>query len=183
MQKINIVLGLAAALLTALSSEAGARDLDFSQDTTPIPHSEHGPVSSDQILDISTSTASAMKMEGEQFMRTGNIDKAVAILGKSVEMSPSDMDGRILFAEAMEKKLVHLKTQDPQLHNAAVKQWAYIAKRADYPDQKVQALKHLSTLTGSRPRMLETEDRFLARVLLPENSPTRAATKPGPAGF
>ncbi|HEY9676519.1 MAG TPA: hypothetical protein V6C76_00855 [Drouetiella sp.] len=173
--KIKSFLILGATALTTLSQSAFARDIDFSQDTTPITHSEQSLVSSDQILDIATSTSSALRMEGEQSMRFNNIDRAVLVLSKSVEMSPSDMDGRILYAEALEKKLGRQNTQDPQLKNLCVKQWLYIAKKAEYPDQKAQGLKHLSSLTGTKPRMLETEDRFLARVLLPEDNSTQVA--------
>ncbi len=168
---------LLAMLLAALSQPVLARDSDFSQDTTPIAHREQSLVSSDQLLDIGTSTSSALRLEGEQSMRFNNIDRAVLVLGKSVEMSPADMDGRILYAEALEKKLMRQKTQDPQLHNLVVKQWLYIAKKADYMDQKMQGTKHLSSLTGQRPRMWETEDRFLARVLVPEGNAQQVANR------
>jgi len=115
-------------------------------------------------------------MEGEQLIRVNNIDKAVTVLAKSVEMSPADMDGRILYAEALEKKLARQTTRDAQLHNMAIKQWLYIAKKGDYMDQKVQGLKHLSNICGTKPRMLETEERFLSRVLMPEESQQVAAT-------
>jgi hypothetical protein len=168
--KINYHLMLTILVGASMWQPALARDSDFSQDTTPITHGEQALVSSDQLLDISTSTSSALRLEGEQSMRFNNIDKAVLLLEKSVEMSPADMDGHILYAEALEKKLARQKTQDPQLHNLVVKQWFYIAKKADYMDQKMQGLKHLANLTGSKPRMLETDDRFLARVLKPEES-------------
>ena len=166
---------LAILGVVTISQPVLSRDSDFSQDTTPIAHSEQALVSSDQLLDIGTSTSSALRLEGEQSMRFNNIDRAVLVLGKSVEMSPADMDGRILYAEALEKKLMRQKTQDPQLHNLVVKQWLYIAKKADYMDQKMQGTKHLSSLTGQRPRMWETEDRFLSRVLVPEGNSQRVA--------
>jgi hypothetical protein len=187
--KLKIKYYIAAALAVAahgmLSQPSVARDIDFSQDTTPIVHAEQKPVSSDQMLDISTSSSSALRMEGEQLIRVNNIDKAVAVLARSVEMSPADIDGRILYAEALEKKLQRQTTRDPQLHNLAVKQWLYIAKKADYMDQKVQGIKHLTSICGSKPRMLETEDRFLARVLMPEENQQVAdgKTKTGAQNF
>jgi uncharacterized coiled-coil protein SlyX len=175
--KINYHLMLTILVGASMWQPALARDSDFSQDTTPITHGEQALVSSDQLLDISTSTSSALRLEGEQSMRFNNIDKAVLLLEKSVEMSPADMDGHILYAEALEKKLARQKTQDAQLHNLVVKQWFYIAKKADYMDQKMQGLKHLANLTGTKPRMLETDDRFLARVLKPEESQQVANSK------
>lgn len=175
----NRIVMLAVLAAATVLQPAPARDSDFSQDTTPISHSEQGLVSSDQILDIGTSTSSALRLEGEQSMRFNNIERAILVLGKSVEMSPADMDGRILFAEALEKKLMRQKTQDPQLRNLVVKQWLYISKKADFMDQKLQGTKHLSNLTGQRPRRFETEDRFLSRVLVPEDGAQKvAASKP-----
>ncbi|MBS1956753.1 MAG: hypothetical protein JST89_21370 [Cyanobacteria bacterium SZAS-4] len=167
--KIKYHLMVAIAAAGMFSQPSLARDIAFSQDTTPIVHGEQSLVTSDQMLDISTSNSSALRMEGEQLIRVNKIDKAVSVLAKSVEMSPADMDGRILYAEALEKKLAQQTTKNPQLYNLAIKQWLYIAKRGDYMDQKVQGLKHLSNICGSKPRMLETEDRFLARVLKPED--------------
>lgn len=173
--KNYVLMGLAAGLF---SQPSFGRDIDFSQDTTPIIHAEQKPVSSDQILDISTTDSSALRMEGEQLIRVNKIDKAISVLAKSVEMSPADMDGRILYAEALEKKLARQTTKDAQLHNLAVKHWLYIAKKGDYMDQKVQGMKHLTAICGSKPRMLETEERFLARVLMPEDNQQVANRKP-----
>ncbi|CAN5614834.1 hypothetical protein BH10CYA1_BH10CYA1_12850 [soil metagenome] len=167
--KIKYHLMVAIAAAGMFSQPSFARDNDFSQDTTPIVHGEQSLVTSDQMLDISTSNSSALRMEGEQLIRVNKIDKAVVVLAKSVEISPADMDGRILYAEALEKKLSQQTTKNPQLHNLAVKQWFYIAKKGNYMDQKVQGLKHLSNICGSKPRLLETEERFLSRVLLPED--------------
>jgi hypothetical protein len=178
--KIQTFTIVALAAAGTLLQPALARDIDFSQDTTPIVHAEQAPVSSDQILDISTSSSSALRMEGEQLIRVNKLDKAISVLAKSVEMSPEDMDGRILYAEAMEKKLAHQTPKDPQLHNLAVRQWLYIAKKGQYMDQKVQGMKHLSNICGTKPRMLETEDRFLARVLMPEENQQVANGKTAP---
>jgi hypothetical protein len=181
--KIKYYALVALAFTGMLSQPSFSRDIDFSADTTPIVHKEQAPVSSDQMLDISTSDSSALRMEGEQLIRVNKIDKAIAVLGKSVEMSPGDMDGRILYAEALEKKLARETTHNPQLFNATVRQWLYIAKRGDYMDQKVQGLKHLATICGTKPRMLETEDRFLARVLKPEDSNQQVAAGGKTANF
>lgn len=178
--KIKYQLIVAIAAAGTFSQPSLARDIAFSQDTTPIVHGEQSLVTSDQMLDISTSNSSALRMEGEQLIRVNKIDKAVNVLAKSVEMSPADMDGRILYAEALEKKLAQQTTKNPQLYNLAIKQWLYIAKKGDYMDQKVQGLKHLSNICGSKPRMLETEDRFLARVLKPEDQQVAEGNaKPG----
>ena len=127
--KSNGIIMLAVFAAVAIAQPGLTRDADFIKDTTPIGHTDHGLVSSDQLLELGTQTSSALRLEGEQSMRFNNIDRAIVVLQKSVEMTPSDMDGRILYAEALEKKLNHQKDRDPSLFNFAVKQWLYVAKK------------------------------------------------------
>lgn len=166
---------LAIFAAAAVAQPGQSRDADFIKDTTPLGHTDHGLVSSDQLLELGTQTSSALRLEGEQSMRFNNIDKAIMVLQKSVEMTPSDMDGRILYAEALEKKLNHQKDRDPALFNFAVKQWLYVAKKADFMDQKLQAMKHLQTLTGQRPHRWENEVHYLSHVLMPEDDSRKVA--------
>ena len=77
-------------------------------------------------------------------MRINNIERAITLLQKSVQLAPRDMDGHILYAEALEKKLAKQKDRDPALYNSVVKQWLYVAKNADFMDQANQGVKHLA---------------------------------------
>jgi hypothetical protein len=79
------------------------------------------------------------------------------------------MDGRILYSEALEKKLMRQKDRDPKLYNFLIKQWLFIAKSADYADQGQQGYNHLYKLTGMVPKRFEKERKFLERVLIPED--------------
>jgi hypothetical protein len=103
----------------------------------------------------------------------GNLNRAIMVLQKSVEMAPSDMDGRILYATALEKKLTGQSDRDPQLYNFLVKQWLYVLKKADFMDQNAQGQAHLVALTGTYPRKYESRARFLSRVMLPVTDDAR----------
>jgi hypothetical protein len=134
------------------------------------PVSRGGVVNSDQMLELGTSDSSALRLEGEQSMRINNIDRAITLLQKAIQLAPRDMDGHILYAEALEKKLMKQKDRDPVLYNSVVKEWLYVAKKADFMDQSNQGVRHLAELTGQKPHKWDSSGRYLSRVLLPEEN-------------
>lgn len=148
---------------------------DFIMDTSSIGRSHNGVVSSEQFLELGMRSANALRLEGENSMRMGNLDRSIMVLQKSVEMAPLDMDGRILYAQALEQKLISQRERDPKLFNFCVKQWLFVYKKADFPDQQMQARAHIVNLTGVMPRWLQSEKKFLERVMLPEDGSTRVA--------
>lgn len=158
----------AAAL--ACIAPATAKEDDFIMDTDGIGKSNNGVVTSDQFLELGVPTPNALRMEGEQSMRIGNLDRALTVLQRSVEMSPMDIDGRIMYAEALEKKLLKQRKRDPKLYNFIIKQWLYVAKKSEFADQSMQGINHIQGLTGTRPGRWEKEKKFLARVLVPEDA-------------
>jgi hypothetical protein len=168
----GLIAGVGVTLFVC--SGVTAKD-NFFIDTTAVNKGSLGAVSSDQLLDLGTPTADSLRMSGEQYLRMGDVDKAIVALQKSVEMSPSDMDGRILYATALEKKLKSQENRDPQLYNFLVKQWLYVQKKADFLNQNAQGQAHLVALTGTSPRKYESRDRFLSRVLVPEDPDARLA--------
>jgi hypothetical protein len=143
---------------------------DFIMDTRGIGHTNNGYVTSDQFLELGVPTSNGLRLEGENSLRVGDLDRALTVLQRSVEMAPLDMDGRLLYAEALEKKLAQKQHIDPVLFNFIVKQWLFIAKRSEFGDQIGTALSHLIDLTGTRPKHWESEKKFLARVMMPEGT-------------
>lgn len=155
-------------------SPALARE-DFIMDTSGIGKSHGGIVSSDQFLELGMRTPNALRLEGENSLRMGHVDRAIMVLQRSVEMAPLDMDGRILYAQALEQKLISQKERDPALFNYVVKQWLFVAKKSEFPDQSLTGRQHLVNLTGVAPKLWESDRKFLARVLLPEDGSTKVA--------
>ena len=142
---------------------------DYVVDTSEIGRDAHGVVTSDQFLELGVPSANGLRIEGEQALKMGKIDRAIMVLQRSVEMAPRDMDGRILYGEALEKKLMRQKDRDPKLFNFTVKQWLFVAKMAEYADQGQQGYNHLYKLTGSIPKRFEKEKKYLSHVLIPED--------------
>jgi len=162
-----------AMLSQSLDSTAFAKDQntapDFVMDTRGVGHINDGYVTSDQFLELGVPTSNGLRLEGENSLRTGDLNRALTVLQRSVEMAPLDMDGRLLYSEALEKKLAEKEGRDPVLFNFLVKQWLFIAKHAEYGDEIGTALMHLQDLTGTRPKRWESEKKFLTRVMRPED--------------
>lgn len=148
---------------------------DWIMDTSGIGKSHNGVISSDQFLELGMNTPNSLRLEGEQSLRMGHLDRAIMVLQRSVEMAPLDIDGRIMYATALEQKLVGQKERDPALFNFCVKQWLFVAKKAEFPDQMAQGRGHVYNLTGSVPKMWENDRKFLSRVLLPEDGSVKVA--------
>lgn len=163
--KLTIAMIACFAALPAMANDTD----DWIKDTDCIGKSNHGVIRNDQILELGVPTASALQFEGESSMRMGDVDRALVVLQRSIEMAPMDMDKRILYAEALEKKLMGQKKKDPQLYNFLIKQWLFVARKAEFPDQSVLARSHILSLSGTFPKMLEKPEKFLGRVLIPED--------------
>ena len=173
---------LATTILLASAPAAFADDPSWIMDTSDIGKS-NGVIRSDQILELGQPTASALQLEGESAMRLGNLDRAIMILQRAVEMAPLDMDKRILYASALEKKLIAQRKRDPALFNFIVKQWLFVTKKSEFPDQALQGRSHLVNLTGRLPRMFEKTDKYLAQVLMAEDGSEKVILgKPRVAG-
>lgn len=174
---VGFCLVLAASCLFVMQP-SWARDRDgddFIKDTSDIGKDFGGVVRSDQFLELGVITPNGLRMEGEQAMRMGNYDRAITVLQRAVEMTPWDMDGRILYSQALERKLMRQRDRDPKLYNFLVKQWLFVAKKADFMDQSLQGMNHLAKLTGTSPSKWESAGKFLKRVLIPEDGSVKVA--------
>ncbi len=172
---VSVMLVFLFCLSTGLGSfsPASAKESErLSPDPANLPASS-SVVSSDQLLELGVPKADSLRLEGEQLMRFGDYDRAIAVLQRAVEMTPTDMDGRLLYAEALEKKLIKQKNKEASLYNFLIKQWLVVSKKSNYLDQQMQGRSHLSSLTGTAPAKFESNKHFLARVLVPEDGSVR----------
>jgi hypothetical protein len=173
------LVGLTLSVL--LAPNAVAKE-DYIMDTSGIGKSHNGVVRSDQFLELGMGSANALRLEGESSLRNGHLDRAITVLQRSVEMAPMDMDGRIMYAQALEQKLISQKERDPALFNFLVKQWLFVAKKSEFADQAMQGRSHLVNLTGVAPKLFEKEPKYLARVLMPEDGSQQVALGKGGRG-
>jgi tetratricopeptide (TPR) repeat protein len=157
-----------------------SKTAEWIKDTSKIGQSNNGYVRSDQILELGTCPPSALQLEGEHAMRIGNLDTALTALQRSVEMAPLDVEKRLLYAQCLEKKLMKQKKKDPALYNFLIKQYLFIYRKAEFVDQTMQARAQLVHLTGTAPKMFEKSEKFLSRVLIPEDGSEKVAIKNKP---
>ena len=173
MRKIAVLL-VVSQLLTAPTwadedAEKEREKSTYLRDTSAIGQSHNGTVAADQILELGVLTPNSLHLQAEQSLRMGNLDRALMVLQRAVEMAPLDVEARMTYCQALEQLLTKQKKRDPKLFNFLVKQWLFVAKRAEFPDQKMQAYSKLFDLTGAAPGRFERADKYLARVLLPED--------------
>ena len=109
-----------AVLAKPSTSKESKPKPEYIMDTSRIGQSNNGMILSNQILELGVVTPSALRLQGEQAIRMGNISRAIQVLQKAVEMNPLDMDGRVLYATALEKKLIKQKKRDPKLYNYVI---------------------------------------------------------------
>ena len=168
MQSKNLLMSLALCLL--MSPAARAEDEpSWIKDTSGIGRDDHGVVRSDQFLEMGAATPGCLQLEGESLLRMGDLGRAITVLQKAVEQAPLDMDKRILYTQALQKKLISQKPKDPKLYNFLVKQWFFIYKKAEFPDQVLQGKQNILNLTGRLPTLWDKPQKFLSQVLLPED--------------
>lgn len=165
----QLIVGVVLAATAQAAALAGEETPNWIMDTSGVGEDRDGVVTSNQFLELGSATPSCLQLEGEAAMRLGDLDRALQVLQRSVELAPLDMDKRILYSQALEKKLSQAKKRDPKLYNYLVKQWLFIMKKAEFPDQKLQAGSHLIQLTGRPPKMWEKPQKYLQAVLIPED--------------
>lgn len=131
-------------------------------------------------------TATMLQYEGERALETGNLERSLTLLKRSIDMDDDDCNTRLLYAKALEAKLRTQHERDPALFKNCVKEWLIVMRDEvgdqkgvgihgvsflnsfyDDEDREMLAKKHLIKLTGSAPRAWETDAHYLAKVLRP----------------
>lgn len=174
MRKIAVLLAISALLSAPAWADEDEAEKEkekstYIKDTSSIGQSRNGTVAADQILELGILTPNSLQLQAEQSLRMGHLDRALMVLQRSVEMAPMDIEARMTYCQALEQLLTKQKKRDPKLFNFLIKQWLFVAKKAEFPDQKMQAYSKLFDLAGSCPGRFERADKFLARVLIPED--------------
>lgn len=141
-------------------------------------------------------TPSALLLQAKQFMRHHNYNKALKLLKRAIQLNDDDMDIRVLYAEALDEKLSHQAEKEPDTFNECVKSWLMVARQevglekgmtfkglgfmsGQYADEDWagKAKKRLRVLTGYSPKLWETDDRYLKKVLKPAETSVSAVIK------
>lgn len=144
---------------------------------------EYRPVTSIEAMDDTGGNARVFARKAEYCLKQGYIDQAIKYSEKSVEIS-NDPDLHIVYAQALERKLKSQTERDPALFRKCVEEWLIVMRQPGgeedlsshglaipgmghlYHDEEraIPAKRHIIQLTGSCPKVWETDTKFLNRV-------------------
>jgi tetratricopeptide (TPR) repeat protein len=116
-----------------------------------------------------------LRTHADVYLKNGDVENAIILVEKAIELQPEDTDGRQIYADALEQKLKAQTERDPHTFNQCIKQWYFLFKNAEYPEMANLAAKHLKDLSGKSPYVWPTARMYLTRVLLPEQGSTESA--------
>ena len=153
-----------------------------------------GTINSNQLLEVGMVTPRSLVLEGEKALYSGDPDRAITVLHRSIDRDYEDADAHTFLARALEMKLKSQAERDPELFNECVKEWLVVLRNHSgmekgegahginplghfYEDEDhgVDARKHLVKLTGYAPKPWETSAKYLKRVLLPTSGTVSGA--------
>jgi hypothetical protein len=146
-----------------------------------------GVVTSENAMVKRDSSAAELLIMADSAIKSGKIDRAIELIKRSLALNNEDLDAHVSYATALEKKLESQSPQDPNTFNLCVREWLAVL-RNKYGEEKSEtfhgvgipgvngrffadddrhgpARTHLVHLTGSAPKVWETNEKFLARVL------------------
>ena len=135
--------------------------------------------------------ATITHMQSEMALRISDVNRAIRLGRRAVELNPDDIEARTALAEALYQKVKHGKTDDPGVFNECVKTWLMILRNVvgeekgltykgigipliqkfyEDEDHGTLAKERLTALCGRTPKAWETNKKFLDKVLRPETS-------------
>jgi hypothetical protein len=154
-----------------------------------------GVVSNDNVSISEDSTPFQLTVEAERALKSNKPDRAIAIIKKSLELDNEDLEAHLIYANALERKLGNQSTEDPELFNRCVREWLIVLRNQFgeekgenfhgigipglsgkwYSDERQdRARTHLIKLTGSAPKVWETNEKWLQKVCRSGETSVRA---------
>lgn len=129
-------------------------------------------------------SAHTLQVVARNCLRGHNYSRAIPLIERALKLDPDDVELHCLYAQALQEKLEHMEDKDPRLFNKVVKTWLVVMRNevgmekglsyrgislenGVYGDEEVvlRAKTELRHLTGYVPKMWETDDHYLKRVL------------------
>ena len=205
---------IAFLLLLSACPEASASDgadwMNEGREDLPKGH-----VSNDNVMVHKDSSPFSLTVQAQRAMKSDHPEHAIKLCKRAFELDPDCAETHQVYAEALERKLALEKTEDPELFNLCVKEWLAVLRNQygeeagtsfhgialplaggkwyEDDDRHRPARQHLIKLTGSQPKIWETNEKFLkrvrrsgetsvsARIIKDENGKPAETTTPAPA--
>jgi tetratricopeptide (TPR) repeat protein len=159
----------------------------IADDDSDSAETSEGTVTSVDALRIGHVNSRSLSRAAEYCMQNEQYDKAIKLSRMALDRDSDDNETHQVYAEALEGKLKKQTERDPSLFNECVKEWLVVLRQEagdekltyhgigipilgqayQDEDRVIPARKHLMKLTGHAPKVWETDDKFLKKVLLP----------------
>lgn len=184
-------------LVAVLGAQAPAA---VAAETSPSPSTARQKVSSYEVFNKSKKrdNAKMQYMQSEISLRNDDVNRAVLMARRAVELDPNDVDARVALGEALYQKIKKSKKKPSALiYNECVKTWLLVQRNIvgdeagmnykgigiplterfyEDEDRTLLARSRLTEVCGRAPKFWETNKKFLDKVLLPEATTTVAGT-------
>ncbi len=147
---------------------------------------DSGTVTSIEALNVDQSTSGSLGLAADYALKQGQTAKAIRLCQQAIRQDSDDVDIHQVYAQALEQKLMGLKTCDSGLYNECIKEWLVVF-RSDAGEERgvgfhslgvsaglysdaernVPAKTHLIHLVGRAPRPWESNARYLKLAIKP----------------
>lgn len=127
-------------------------------------HAGAGVIRSDVLATEGEQSFHKLRTHAEANLKSGNYEVALMLLDKALDISPTEIDARILHAQALQMKYQRTRGQDPELFEETVREWLYVSKKAEFLEERQSAESRLMELTGRKPKFWESSDAYMKLV-------------------
>lgn len=129
-------------------------------------------------------SAHTLQLLARQHLRRHDYRRALPLIERALKLDNDDVELHVLYAHALQEKFEAMEDPDPRLFNKIVKIWLMVMRNevgmekgtsykgisienGAYGDEEIvlRAKNELKHLTGCVPKMWETDDHYLKRVL------------------
>jgi len=184
---INL-LGSALLLVAAVLPACAQGHKDSTRVYTPM-------TSIDGYTNMGKQTSDSLTLGASYANAGGHHDQAIKLCRQALNKDPNSMDAHQEYAEALENKVRSQVDKDPYLFNKCIQEWLVVL-RGEVGDEKglsfhgigvpgtghlfededrsMVAKVHIKDLTGTTPRVWETDTRFMKRAGMTGTASVRA---------
>jgi hypothetical protein len=139
------------------------------------PASEEPNVDENEYGTINTLSAASLRSYAKTHMKKNHPRAASKLAEKAIDLDPENSDGRQIYAEALKMIVKKQNPRDPHTFNICVKQWYWLAKHAEFDDDRNAANAALKELTGVSPYAVWMRPKnYLTKVLMAEDGVSAA---------
>lgn len=176
--------GVAYLLMLSCAPSWSADGADWMDEgRTDLPK---GVVSNENVMIHKDSTPFSLTVQAQRALKSDHPEHAIKLCRRAMELDPDCAETHQIYAEALERKLAKQPTEDPELFNLCIREWLAVLRNQfgeeagtsfhgiaipgaggkfyEDEDRHRPARQHLIKLTGTSPKVWETNERFLKRV-------------------